>query len=696
MTMRSLTHASRKLRSPARLWEPRAWAVVGHRSAGKTSLGEIVLHAGRVVRQPGEVGSKSTLLDWTAEATAHEQSRGIATAWIDVDDDTPLVWVDTPGTPALRHEQDRALHAADAALVVVDATQGIEQGTERVLEQIEVDRPCVVALTKIDRGLSVDETWALVDEVGKALDRRAVAVHLPWVEAGRLIGLIDLVEQQALRYDPGRSGAWSPEPIPAALRDEVWSAREALSEAVALTDDALLEQYLEDLELPWSIVEVGLERAVAEGTVVPVALTSAAFRVGGEPLLRVLARFHPPHRVARVRDHDGRDRPVDPEDGFVATVVASQWDKDGKPLHLLRVCGGSPGRRPLRNLRTGKAMKIGKWYRLRGPRRAVVQHPGVGAWVACFEDVDLRPGDTLAERVEVSVPLPDPPVAAWWVPDDEAPEGFAAALEAVVRTDPALASEHDGRGVRVSGTCGDHLQLAFERIEARLSGPVPAYLPPVPYRERPAKVVDDVVGTLRRTGEHGLVDAFGEVHLQVAPGDPDVAMCFTDACDDEEALPRRFRPAVRHGLEDALAEGPRGYPVVGVVVTLQHGEYDILCSTDEHLRQAGTLALRRGLELAGTELAEPVCTVSLEVPTEKTGDVLADLAAHRGRVQDLANDGETTCLEVESPYRELRTLPARLSGLTGGRGRLRWKLSHYRRVDMAEVVTGREPCRPSR
>ncbi|MEM6930822.1 MAG: hypothetical protein AAF602_28060, partial [Myxococcota bacterium] len=476
----------------------------------------------------------------------------------------------------------------------------------------------------------------------------------------------------------------------------VWSAREALSEAVALTDDTLLEQYLEDLELPWPTVEAGLERAVADGLVVPVVVTSAALRIGGEPLLRVLRRFHPPHRLAVVQDDDGQDRPYEPEDGFVATVVASQWDKEGKPLHLLRVCGGTPGRRPLRNLRTNRTVKVGKWYRLRGPRRAVVQHPGPGSWMACVDDLDLRPGDTLAERVQVRTPLPDPPTVAWWVPDDEAPNGFVDALEAIVRTDPGLSCARDGAGTRIAGTCEDHLHLAIERMEARVSLPVPTYLPPVPYRERPARSSAGIVGTLKHTGEHGLVDAFGEVRIAVSPGDPDVTMTFTDACDDDEALPKRFRPAVKAGLDDGLASGPRGFPVVGAVVTLEHGEYDILCTTEEHMRQAGTLALRKALDHAGTELAEPMCRVELEVPTETTGDVLADLAAHRGQIHGLTNDGETTQLEVESPYRELRTLSNRLSGLTGGRGRLRWKLSHYRRVDMADVVTGREPCRPSR
>ncbi|MEM6930727.1 MAG: GTP-binding protein, partial [Myxococcota bacterium] len=202
MTMRSSTHSGRKLRTHACLWEPRAWVAVGHRSSGKTSLAEIVLHAGRVIRQPGEIGSGTTLLDWTAESTAHEQTRGIATAWFDIDDDTSVVWVDTPGTPALRHEQDRAVHAGDAAMLVVDATRGIEQGTRRALNRLPAARPCVVALTKADRGLTVEGVWQLSDELGKALDRRVVAVHLPWVEGGTLIGLIDLLEQRALRYDP--------------------------------------------------------------------------------------------------------------------------------------------------------------------------------------------------------------------------------------------------------------------------------------------------------------------------------------------------------------------------------------------------------------------------------------------------------------------------------------------------------------
>lgn len=696
MTMRSSTHSGRNLRTAARrTWTPRSWVAVGHRSAGKTSLAEIVLHAGRVIRQPGAIASGTTLLDWSSEAIAHEQTLALSTAWIDIDD-KPIVWVDTPGADALWHEQARAMHVADAVVLVVDSTKGIEHGTVRAVSALPSDRPCVVALTKADRSPSVERVWELADELSHALSRRVVPVQLPWVDNDKLIGIIDLFERIAIRYDSDRTGAWSPEPIPRALADVVWSATEAMAEAVALTDDALLEQYLEDLELPEDVVRTGLERAVAEGVVVPLGLTSAARGIGGEPLLATLGRFHPPSRPLMVQDPDGQKRPCDPADGFVATVVASQWDKAGKPLHLVRVCNGAPTRKGVRNSRTGEPVRIAKWYRLRGPRRAVVQQPGPGAWIACFDDVDLRPGDTLSQGVAVQLPSPDIGPVAWWIPDDEAPAGFRDELRQVAFADAALSIADTADGVRVSGHCDGHLALALERVEARLGVKVPTYWPPVPYRETPSQPVTGVVGLLRRTGEHGLVDAFGEVHVDVAPGDPNVRIDVEDAVTDEEALPTKFRPAVREGFGPALAHGPRGFPVAGVAVTLRHGEYDILSSTEAHLAEAATLALRRALEQAGTEVLEPVHDVVIEVPNEATGDVLAELAAHRGRVQGLATEGETTTIEAQCPYRELRTFPGRLTGLTGGRGRLRTELSHHRKVDMALVTTQREPCRTPR
>ncbi|MEN0068021.1 MAG: GTP-binding protein [Myxococcota bacterium] len=695
MTLRSPAHAGRSLRPPRRPWEPRSWVAVGHRSAGKTSLAEIVLHAGRVIRQPGEIHAGSTLLDWTPESMAHEQTLGVSTAWIDIDDDTPMVWVDTPGTLSLRHEQDRALHLADGALLVVDGTKGIEHGTARVVPHLKEDRPCVVAVTKADRGLDIEDVWRLCDELTDRLGRRVAALQLPWVERGELIGLIDLLERRALRYDPERTGAWSPEPIPAALKDVVWSAAESIAEAVALTDDDLLEQYLEDLELPWPVVELGLQEAVRQGTVVPLVITSAAQRIGGKPLLSALGRFQPPHRPVAVRDSDGQTRPCAIEDGFVATVVSSGWDKEGKPFHMVRVCHGAPSRRPVRNLRTGDVVKVAKWYRLRGPRRAVVQRPGRGAWIACYDNLDLQPGDTLAEQVEVALPMPDPPVVAWWIPDDQAPGGTRERLATVAKLDPGLVVEETGAGVQLWGISEGHLQLALQRTEAWLGAPVPVYLPPVPYREVVAGPVSDVSAVLRKTGDHGLVDAFAEIHVSLAPGDPNQGLVFHDAVKDAEALPQRFRPAVQRGVARGCAKGPQGYPVTGVMLTLSHGEYDILCSTDDHFEQVGATALAKALERAGTEFVEPVCTASISVPQDCTGDVIADVAAHRGRVLALETTGCTTTLDIEQPLRELRTLPRRLSGLTGGRGDMRWELSHYRKVDKAHVATQREPCRPT-
>ncbi len=444
---------ARSTRGPAPSQEPPCtFALIGHRSSGKSSLGELLLQIARVTRNVGSVEDGTSLLDWTDEERRHRQTLSLSAVWME-HGGRPLQLLDAPGAEFLSHERDRAIHASDAAVLVVDAAEGVQVGTEDALvAALEQGIPVVGVLAKADRhdAASIE---ALADAIERVVpnggrSRRVAPLHLPVVEDGALVGVVDVIEDRLLRFAEDGTGAWSPEPVPDGYRARAASAFERVAEAVALTDDDLLERYLEELELPPDEVRRGLPRALAARTLLPLLVTSATRRVGGDALLDALAAWLPPPRAPLVRDHDGQIRPVETQDGFVAEVLAVQRDKEGAPFTLLRVWSGQPPRGGAWiEGRSGRAVRVRKLYRVRGPRRATAQDPGPGSIVATWDPLGVSPGDTLTDggRFEVVGPEPLAPMMDLWVRpvDDRDAERVRDALQEVVRADSALALHTD-------------------------------------------------------------------------------------------------------------------------------------------------------------------------------------------------------------------------------------------------------------
>lgn len=661
----------------------RIFALVGHRSAGKTSLGDLLLQATGVTRTIGRVDEGSSLLDHLAEERRRKLSLRASFAWMDWEGYLLQV-VDTPGSEGLAHERGLALACVDGAVVVVSAPDGLELGAVRVLEECaRAGLARMAVLNRMDRDADVPGVLAAIEAASGGA--RVVPVQLPLVDEGRFVGVIDLFDRRALRYDPDGGGTFSREPIPAALEGEVASAWELLVEAVALSDDALLEQYLEDLDLPLQDVRRGLARAVAAGRVLPVAFASAATAVGAHALLDLVA-WALPSPASRRRpwavDLEGGDVRLDPDGGFVAQVLATQLDDDNEPYHVLRVWSGEPPRRGgWVHGESGRVVKVQKLYQLRGPRAANARYTGPGALLATWDALGGRPGDTWTDgpRLVVGVPPQPPPMVAWLLTPATKRDGVRLpdALATLQSLDAALdvyTDELTGLPV-LAGAADDHLQRAVLLLKDRLGVKVRARVPPVGYRETPSGSVSGAVGVHRKVSD-GQVVEFGEVELALAPAAHDELRFVGEASPDD--LPDRFWPAVERGIRQGMRQGPTaGYPVVGVFARCTGGAYDILQSTDEHLVAAGERAFRVAIEQAGTRLLEPWWRVEVSVPADDVGLVIAELSARRGRIQGLAMDGPEATVHADCPYRELRTFGARLQAVSGGRGRYSGRPSHY-------------------
>ncbi len=678
----------------------RVVALAGHRASGKTSLGDLLCKVARVTREVGSVDHRSSLLDWSTEERSAGHSLSIAAAWVPwtpeqdtrPSDGWTIQLLDAPGSDLLAHERELALASSDGGLLVVDGTAGVEHGTQQALEQIQRgDLPAVAVLTKLDRTVDVH---AVQNQLHDASPRRAVLVQLPFFDdQGELAGVIDLVKGVVLRFDAEAS--CSTEPIPERCHRVVMRAREALAESVALTDDDLLERYLEDLELPDDALEDGIIQGILSRRLLPILLASVPRRIGGQPILDAVGRWlpSPMTRPRTVRDSDGALRALHVgEDGapFVASLVAWGMDAEGAPFQVVRVWSGAPPRNgQLVHSVTGATARVHKWYRLRGPRRSVAAEAGPGALLATWELLPGRPGDSFSdgERLTVPVPAAGPAMTAWLLDADDE-DALGQAVRDLVATDRGLAllTDETTGGLLLAASSEGHLTLAVRRLRQRSGLEVRTSLPPVAYREVPVHAVAEVEGLHVREDSYGLVEEYGRCRLDLIPQECETSipvaslqpLRFEDEVEPEEDLPERWRPAIGEGALSALAHGPTaGYPVVGARVKLRGGAYDMLQSTDDHFRLAGENGVRSALERAGTRLLEPWWAVEISLPKDHLGELINDISAHRGRVVGMEVDGDTARLRAHSPYRELRTFSSRLQQLTGGRGAFHAHPDHY-------------------
>lgn len=666
----------------------RTWtvALAGHRSSGKTSLAETLLATTGVVRQPGRVEAGTTLLDFEEDERRRHRSRRNGYAWLPWEG-CRVELIDVPGMAESGGDRAAALSAVDAVVLVLDAVAGVEAGADEVLAVAkERDLPVIVVLTKIDRVVDAD---AAASRVAARLGAAAVVVHQPLRDhEGRVCGVVDLVAGQAIRYADDGTGAWSREPLPRADIEARERAHAALCDAVAGADDALLEQYLEYFELTPEQLKAGLRSGVAERRLVPILLASGTRGVGGSALLDALVSWLPPAREAAFAaiDADGAVVRTSASERFLARLVSRHRDGDGNPYAVFRVVSGAPPRSgQWTHARERHALKVRKLYQLRGPRRAVLAEAGPGALVGVWEVVPGNIGDTWGDAPAVWLAPPRFPErqASWTVApvrqDDGARDRLRTEVANLAAMDPALAVEPGTWPPVLSGLSETHLRLSVAALRAATGLALTTEVAPVRYLETPAGSATGVEGLHVREGDMGLVEEFGACVVDLDPQPVDEGNRWAEALgpDDEDELPRKYRPAIYEGISRGLNKGPAGYPVVGAFVRLVGGRYDMLSSTEEHFVAAGEVAVRRALEASGTAILEPWCTLRIDVPGTAVGDAIHEISSSRGRILGVEASEDGAVLRALLPERELRSFGERLLAATRGRGRFERSPSHY-------------------
>ena len=632
----------------------RTFGLVGHRSAGKTTLAEAMLAAAGAVRQAGRISEGTTLLDYAPEEHRLQRSLWSAFAWLNWED-TEVHLIDTPGLDVTPYARRLALHGTDLLLICIEAGPRLQDDVAQLLQDAQHDpRRTLVVVTRMRANVATD---TLLEQIGAASGATALPLNLPFLDDdGGLAGELDLMTARARRV--GDDGRVAVEPLNHADAHRVARAREALQEGAAMCHEDLLEHYLEYLELGDSQVWDGLRRGMDTGDVLPVLFTEASRRIGVEGLLHAAIRLAPEPSRRQLPTHDADRSP-----SFVAQWVSTGLDPQGQLYRVLRVWKGeAPVRGAWVHPESGRTFKLQKLYRLRGKRRAQAKQRGAGTLLATWEDLPGEPGAVYTDGPAVSWSTPRPPDPMAWR-EVRATRPLDEPMRLIAALDPSIRVTSNAEGLQVSGRSSVDLDAALQLLRTRFALVFDAVVPPVPRRRTLYHPVAHVEGTYQ-VGEGWERDAYAHVVLSVTPSVGE-GISFSSVVDEED-LPTTYVEAVERACL-ALPTSPVACD--GLAITLVDGAYDMLASAPEHYEHAVYDAVERALKQGGERPLVAWVDVKLTVPLLHLGHVLAALPGWGGRVQSVEAGTTRARILTALPEADLSRLEARLAQVTSGRGR---------------------------
>ncbi|MDI3298928.1 MAG: elongation factor G [Bacillota bacterium] len=657
-------------------------ALVGHSGSGKTTLAESVLALAGAVGRRGRVEDGNATLDFEPEEVQRKISlfTGFASLrWRD----QPLTLLDAPGYFDFAAEMLAALHGADAALLVIDASSGPQVGGLQAWSRAgEAGLARFVLVNKMDRE-HADFDGAL-EPLRRLAGSRLVPLALPVGAEAAFRGVLDVLAGKAW----GRAGGRRVEiEAPADLLEEAAGYRQQLLELAAEQDEATLERYLEQGELGPEELERGLAAAVRAGDLVPALALSATGDLGVEEALDLILRLAPAPeaRCQALRATGAGGRPVALDGGaeapLCAQVIKTQTDPYVGRLSVLRVFQGTlRADSQVWNSSREAPERVAQLFLMKGKEQQAVAAAGPGSVVAVAKLAVTQTGETLS-TAEARLRLPPPPVPEPVFTVAVQPkargdeEKVSAGLARLVEEDPSLRVQRNNEThqLLVSGLGDVHLEVLRDRLRRKFQVEVELVEPKVAFRETIRRHARAEGKHKKQTGGHGQ---YGHVFLQLDPL-AEAEFEFVDKIFGG-AVPRQYIPAVEKGVRETMAEGVlAGYPVTHVRVTLDDGSYHPVDSSEMAFKIAASLAFKKAFHEADPVLLEPIDEVTVVVPEEYLGDVLGDLNRRRGRVLGMERDGEQQVVHAEVPETEMLRYAVDLRSMTRGWGRFHQSFARY-------------------
>ena len=665
-------------------------ALIGHGSAGKTSLSEAMLYDTGAITRLGKVEEGGTVSDFEEEEVRRSISLGMSILPCELRGHKINV-LDTPGYLDLMGEVKNALRVVDGAVVVTDAVSGVEVGTELVWGYADdKDLPRIVVVNKMDRDNASFEN-ALKSLTG-AFDLNFVPLVLPIGKEQSFSGVYDLISQKARLGAKGDAGD-----APADVLDMAAEWREKLVESAAEGDDELIMKYFEDEELTEDEIRRGLRSAIRAGTLVPVYFVSSTANIGVVPLLETIIDIFPSPPAGNPYQAQGvegvEELVADNSRPLAALVFKTSTDQYGKRSFLRVISGALDSDTRAHNVNKNEEERLGQLYVMRGKEAIAVERLESGDIGSVVKLGNTETGDTLCERGHpVTLELATYPTAVYEVavqPRTQADQAkLATALSRLCGEDPTLRWRMDPitKETILAGMGDVHIDVAIKRAEGRFGTHIDTAVPKVPYQETITKTFSTQYRHKKQTGGAGQ---FAEVHLRVEPRERGEGFEYANEVFGGR-ISQSFIPSIEKGIKQVMLQGViAGYPVVDVKAAVYDGKEHPVDSKDIAFQIAGREAFKLAVQGAGPALLEPIYHVTVTIPAENTGDAIGDLNTRRARVQGMEQEGTKGIIHAQVPLAEIQRYATDLRSFTGGRGYYTLEFSHYEPVPthlMQEVI----------
>ena len=663
-------------------------AIAGHNDTGKTTLASALLYTGGVVNRLNRVEDGNTVTDFDAEEINRTISIGLApcfTPW----KDHKINLIDCPGYGIFFAETRSGIRAVDATLLCVNAVSGIEVVTEKVWAFAErISSPVMVLLTKMDRERA--DFDAAVASMREHLDRAITPIQLPIGKEEGFHGIVDLIGQKAYEFDRDGDGKGKEIPIPDDLAERAEEARGELIEAVAESDDALLEKYFEDGTLSEEDLIGGLRKAIRTRKLYPVAACAAGHGVGLSTLLDAIVGSMPsPLDRGTFAATNVGGEPVEVETSADAPTSALVFKTLSDPfagkISILRVVSGTVSADSnLWNTHAEQEERLGHLLTLQGKQTKEIGALITGDIGGVAKLKHTGSGDTLCDKkrpVNIEWTRERPPAISFAIEpkskgDDEK---IGEALRRLMEEDPILGARRDAETGEylISGSGQLHVEIAVAKLKQRFNVGVILHPPKVPYRETIRRSAD---GHGRHKKQSGGRGQFADCRIIMEPLERGAEFEFADEIFGG-SIPQTYRPAVEKGIQEARQRGfLAGYPVVDFKVRLKDGQYHDVDSSEMAFKVAGSLAFKDAMASAAPTIIEPMMQVQIRTSEDFTGDIMSDLSQRRGRPQGMEAKRGNQVISAIVPMAEMLDYSPALTSMTQGRASFEMEFSHYDEV----------------
>lgn len=668
--------------------------IIGHSGSGKTTLADAILYRTKSVDRFGKVDEESSIFDYDTEERKKKISISTAVAnceW----DDIKINLVDMPGYFDFVGEMIEGLRAIDVALIVLSGSSGVQVGTEKAWEYVnDHNLSRAFYINKLDRENSNFEKCLaeLKDRFGISV----VPIQYPIGEESGFQGVVNVISNRAMIYNPRKDDIEEAD-VPVELHDKVKECKNMIMEAVAETNEELLDKYFSEGELSEDEIFKGLVSGCASGEIAPVMCGSALTGRGVKTLIDDIIECFPcPEDISAIKAKNIKDNKeievkISEEGPFSAFIFKTIADPFIGKLSMFRVITGKANQDIMvYNSNKDKQEKLGALYFMKGKQQLNTDSVIAGDIGAVAKLQYTNTGDTLCDSaypiIFEEIKFPQPSMSMSVIPKSKNDEDkISSGLNRLLEEDPTFNISRDLEYAEtiISGTGETHLEVIANKLKNKFGVEVTIETPKVAYRETIRKISDVQGKHKKQSGGHGQ---YGDVKVKFEPRFDGDELEFVDQVVGG-VVPRQYIPAVEKGLRECIQRGVlAGYPMIRLKATLHDGSYHPVDSSEMAFKMAASLAYKKGIQDAEPVLLEPIMHVEILIPDEYMGDIIGDINKKRGRVLGMEQSGKNQKVIAEVPQAEMFKYATDLRSLTQAKGSFTMRFERYDEVPHLEAL----------